>query len=148
MLQYFEAINRLNDMISEMNTLYHTIAQRQGLSDSAMDILYCVAQLGEGCPLSQVYKRNGGSRQTVNSALRRLEQEGVLFLQAAGGKSKSIWMTEKGRLLLANKVLPVMQMENDILASWQPAEVEEYLRLSEQYMTQLRERVQQNDLGE
>lgn len=147
-LKYFEEINRLNDIFSEIDAVYHAIAQRQGLSDSAMNILYCVAQLGEGCPLSQVYKRNGGSRQTVGSALRRLEEQGVLFLRAADGKSKTIWLTEKGRQLLAEKVMPVIEMENDIYMGWPEAEVQEHLRRNALFLRQLKEKFQQTCAGE
>ena len=147
-LKYFEQIHRFNDILSEVGSLYHEIARRQGLSDSSMDILYCVAQLGDGCPVSQVYKRNGGSRQTVSSALRKLEQEGVLYLQASGGTRKNICLTERGHRLLEEKILPILRMENEIFLSWEEGEVAEYLRLDQKYLDDLRSKVKSTFVGD
>ena len=147
-LKYFEEIHRFNDILSETDSLYHEIALRLGLTDSAMSILYCVAQLGNGCPLSQVYKRNGGSRQTVGSALRKMEQEEILYLKAANGKSKNIWLTEKGQRLLEEKIMPVLQMENQIFLSWTEQEVEEYLRLAQKYLNDLKNSIKKTFPGD
>ena len=147
-LKYFEEIHRFNDILSETDSLYHEIALRLGLTDSAMSILYCVAQLGNGCPLSQVYKRNGGSRQTVSSALRKMEQEEILYLKAANGKSKNIWLTEKGQRLLEEKIMPVLQMENQIFLSWTEQEVEEYLRLAQKYLNDLKNSIKKTFPGD
>ena len=147
-LKYFEEIHRFNDILSETDSLYHEIALRLGLTDSAMSILYCVAQLGNGCPLSQVYKRNGGSRQTVSSALRKMEQEEILYLKAANGKSKNIWLTEKGQRLLEEKIMPVLQMENQIFLSWTEQEVEEYLRLDQKYLNDLKNSIKKTFPGD
>ena len=147
-LKYFEEIHRFNDILSETDSLYHEIALRLGLTDSAMSILYCVAQLGNGCPLSQVYKRNGGSRQTVGSALRKMEQEEILYLKAANGKSKNIWLTEKGQRLLEEKIMPVLQMENQIFLSWTEQEVEEYLRLDQKYLNDLKNSIKKTFPGD
>jgi len=147
-LKYFEEIHRFNDILSETDSLYHEIALKLGLTDSAMSILYCVAQLGNGCPLSQVYKRNGGSRQTVGSALRKMEQEEILYLKAANGKSKNIWLTEKGQRLLEEKIMPVLQMENQIFLSWTEQEVEEYLRLDQKYLNDLKNSIKKTFPGD
>ena len=147
-LKYFKEIHRFNDILSETDSLYHEIALRLGLTDSAMSILYCVAQLGNGCPLSQVYKRNGGSRQTVGSALRKMEQEEILYLKAANGKSKNIWLTEKGQRLLEEKIMPVLQMENQIFLSWTEQEVEEYLRLDQKYLNDLKNSIKKTFPGD
>ena len=147
-LKYFKEIHRFNDILSETDSLYHEIALRLGLTDSAMSNLYCVAQLGNGCPLSQVYKRNGGSRQTVGSALRKMEQEEILYLKAANGKSKNIWLTEKGQRLLEEKIMPVLQMENQIFLSWTEQEVEEYLRLAQKYLNDLKNSIKKTFPGD
>lgn len=146
-LKYLEHIHRVNDILSEIDSLYHEVARRLGLSDSALNILYCLAQLGDGCPVSKVYKRNGSSRQTVSSALRRMEEEELLYLKALDKKGKAICLTPKGQQLLQQKILPVLEMENSIFLGWQEQQVADYLSLNQKYLDDLRQRVKTDTVG-
>lgn len=85
-----EALKRFNYLLSETTTVYHDAAARLGLSYSVMQILYTVCSDGDGlrCPLSDVCRQTGISKQTVNSALRRLEAEGLAYLERAGGEAQ------------------------------------------------------------
>ena len=66
-----------------------------GLSDSAMRILYALCDLGDRCPLQSICRRSGLSKQTVNSAIRKLEQEGILYLEQATARAKQVCLTER-----------------------------------------------------
>ena len=69
---------RYNYLSSEISALYHEAAVKLGLSDSAMNILYAVCENEGRCPQSEVCRLTGVSRQTINSAIRKLEREGVI----------------------------------------------------------------------
>ena len=74
-----EKLHRINYLTAEIEWLYHQASLRMGIADSTMRVLYTIYDHGEeDCPLSCVYKESGISKQTVNSALRRLEEQGVL----------------------------------------------------------------------
>ena len=73
-----EAIHRINYLTSELDALYHTMSQKLGISDSVSRILYTIYDSGNSCPLCDVCKKTGISKQTVNSAIRSLEADGVL----------------------------------------------------------------------
>lgn len=92
------ALRRFNYLLSETDAAYHEAASRLGLSDSVMQILYtvCDSDSGERCPLSEVCRRTGISKQTINSALRRLEADGIVRLEQAGGRSKDVCLTRRG----------------------------------------------------
>lgn len=64
-------MRRLNGLLSETEAAYHEAAVRLGLSDSAMQILYLLADREGSCPLRDVSAQTGISKQTVHSAIRR-----------------------------------------------------------------------------
>lgn len=91
--------------------------------------------MGEICTLS------GISRQTINSALRKLEEEGIVYLEDMGGRRKRVCLTDKGRNLAEHKVVRLMEIENGILDSWPKAEMEQYLESMEKYLTALKNKI-------
>ena len=90
------ALKRLNCLLSEMDAAYHEAAQRQGQNDSTSRILYALCELGSPASLRAVCESTGLSKQTVNSALRKLEADGILYLEPSGARSKRVCLTEAG----------------------------------------------------
>ena len=71
-------IKRFNYLNNEIESAYHDAALKLELSDSAMIILYTVCNNGENCPLSDIYHLSGISKQTINSAVRKLEKDEII----------------------------------------------------------------------
>ena len=92
-----EYIHKINYLTFETDSVYHQASLRLGVSDCVSMILYTLYDLGEECLLSDLYKKSGTSKQTVNSALRKLETEDILFLKQHTGRAKKVCLTEKGR---------------------------------------------------
>lgn len=134
---------RYNHILSEIDAVYHEIALKQGISDSTMDILYALSEHDGSCLLSEIVKVSGISKQTINSALRKLEREDILRLEAAGGKTKRVCLTEKGQRFTKETVNKVIAMENRIYASWEAAEWNTYLHLTERYLKQIKEELKE-----
>lgn len=128
-------MRRFNYLTSEIDVAYHEAALKLGLSDSAMQILYAICDNGEPCPLSDICKLSGISKQTINSALRKLEAEQILYLETFHGKQKRVYLTEKGRNLAEQTVARLIEIENNIFASWTKEEKEIYLELTQRYLT-------------
>ena len=139
-----EALKRFNYLLSETTTVYHDAAARLGLSYRVMQILYTVCSDGDGlrCPLSDVCRQTGISKQTVNSALRRLEAEGLAYLERTGGKRKDVCLTEAGTALAGRTAARIMEAENAVFASWPQEDVEAYLALTAKYLAAFREQTQ------
>lgn len=131
---------RCNYLLGEMEATYHEMALKLGLSDSAMKILYTICETGDSRLLSEVCRLSGLSKQTVNSSIRKLEAENILYLEKAGSKSKRICLTEAGKILTKKTVLRIQQSENDILASWPQQDVEKYLELTERFLNDLKKK--------
>lgn len=135
-----DALRRFNDLFGETDSLYHELALKLGLADSAMRILYVVCDTGEPCLLQEICRRSGLSKQTVNSALRKLEQAELLFLESAGPRSKQVRLTPAGRALADRTAMEIIRLENDVFAGWPPEDVQAYLDLTERFLVDLRAR--------
>lgn len=134
-------LRRFNLLISEMNAAYHEAALRLGLSDSAMMILYTVCMEGDSCPLSEITRLSGLSKQTIHSALRGLEAQGMASTRTLDGRRKQVCLTEQGRGLARRTVWRLIGVENAIFESWSAQEQEQYLSLTKRYLEAFREGV-------
>ena len=85
-----EEMKRFNYLTTEIDAAYHEAALKLGLSDSALLILYTICNCGEACLLHDITRLSGISKQTVNSALRKLEDEGVVYLESFSGRKKKV----------------------------------------------------------
>ena len=72
-------------LAGEINALYHEAAVKMGMSDSIQNILYVVCEKGDVCQQSDISKLTGISRQTINSAIRKLEKENIVYLEPGVG---------------------------------------------------------------
>lgn len=136
-------MKRLNNLFGEIAAVYHEASLKLGISDSVFNILYTVCNNGESCLLNDICKITGLSKQTVNSAIRRLEKDGTVYLEAVNGKQKKVCLTEKGKAFVNNTVLRVIEIENKIFKAWEKCDVEKYLKLTENYLILLEKEINQ-----
>lgn len=133
-------MRRYNHLMGEIDGVYHEMARKLGLSDSAMLVLYTICVRGDVCPLREICRSSGLSKQTVNSALRKLETEGAVYLVPASTKSKNVCLTEAGKALAARTAGQIILIENEIFDAWPREDVAQYLDLTERYLLALRTR--------
>lgn len=133
-------MKRYNYLFGETEAVYHEMALKLGLSDSAMRILYTICDSGSCCLLKDICRRSGLSKQTVNSALRKLEAEGIIYLERVGSKNKNVCFTEEGACLAERTAGRILEVENEIFASWPKEDVEKYMELTEKFLLDLREK--------
>lgn len=104
----FQDYIRLQHQIDEF---YHELAVRQKLSDSALLVLWTLLDLGEGCTQRDICLQFSLTKQTVHSSVRKLAKEGFLSLRPGPGREVQVFLTESGRALLQEKVLPLKHAE-------------------------------------
>lgn len=136
-------LKRLNYLISEIDAVYHEAALKLGLSDSTMMILYTLCSNGGSCLLSDICKISGTSRQTIHSAIHRLEADGLIYLEADSGRKKRVCLTSQGMDRSKNGVARLAALENDILGSWPQDDQKKYLELTQKYLTSLKEKIRE-----
>ena len=141
-------MKRFNYLLGELDAVYHDMSLKLGLSDSAMNILYTICDQGDRCLLQNICRWSGLSKQTINSAIRKLETEGVVYLERAGSRNKDVCLTEQGMELAERTVGRIMQAENEIFASWTEEDVKKYLELTERFLTEIRKKAKQMKAGD
>ncbi len=136
-------IKRFNLLHGEIEAVYHNSSLKLGISDSVSKILYAICSIGDSLLLNDICRNAGLSKQTVNSAIRKLESEGIIYLQAVDGKSKRVCLTEKGKRFAERTASRLIVIENSIFESWAEDDVQKYLELTERFLTALKEKVEQ-----
>lgn len=136
-------MKRYNYLISEINASYHEAALSLGLSDSSMSILYAICNNGEECLLNDIIRLSGLCKQTINSAIRKLEGEEIVYLEIFSGRKKKVCLTAKGKTFIKNTVLKVIEIENDIFESWSENEREAYIALTQKYLSSFKEKIKE-----
>ncbi len=134
-------LNRFNALVSEIDAIYHLFAQQMGVSDSVQHILYVLCAQGEGCTQADICRVGAMSKQTIHSAIRGMERDGLLILTEGVGRSRAIFLTDAGRRLMERVAHPLIEAENSIFAGWTAAERESYLRLTRRYVDEFRARL-------
>lgn len=129
----------LNSLIDD---LYHEVAIKQGLSDSAYAILQALLVLGDGCTQTEIYKYSLLNKQTVNSSVKRLQEDGFIDFQKGTGREVKIYLTKMGQTIIKEKVLPIEQAENEVFEEMTPEEHRELIRLVKKYMESFREKIE------
>lgn len=131
-----------NHLISEIDNTYHEAAVSFGMSDSEMMIVYTAAEQDGSCMIGDITK-SGISKQTVNSALRKMEKEDKIRLENARGKEKRIILTPHGEELAERTARRIINAENRIFSSWEREEWELYLKLTERFLASLKEEIKE-----
>ena len=138
-----QEMRRFNYLTSEINAAYHEAALKLGISDSAMQILYTICNNGESCLISDICRLTGISKQTINSALRKLEEENVLYLEVYKGRSKIIRLTENGKALAERTVMRIIEIENRIFEAWPEEKKNLYLSFTQEYLDMFQKETEQ-----
>lgn len=114
------AFNRAH---KRMNVLYHNYARDAGISDAAFWLMYSLYEKGGPCTQTELCEAWFFAPQTINSALKSLEKQGLIILDSVPNsrKNKQFFFTEAGEQLVREKIIPLVQ-----------AEEQSFLRLDEQ----------------
>lgn len=128
-----EKVNQLTQITNRINAFYHKVATSAGLSDGAFWILYMVKTLASGCRQKDISEASGKSKKTINSAIWKLEQEGLLRLELSNGRDKNIFLTEKGEAFVEKTITPVIIAEAEAFNVLTENEQTELIRITEKY---------------
>ena len=131
---------RYNRVFKDIDQVYHQMARICGLPDCAFWLLYTLRS--EEAPLTQTQLSEQLSlpKQTVNSALKKLVEEGVLRLEAADGnlKNKRVCLTEAGEAFLRRTVDRVFGVESAAAARLTEEERSALVALSQKLLDAFR----------
>ena len=127
-MELTQQLHQINTLLAEIDAAYHQAAVRLHIADSALAVLYILRDAGDGCPLRTVYRQYGMSKQTVNSALRKLEEDGCLFLEPGPGRSKTLHLTATGKQRVEGTAERLQAAERRVFERWTPEDRAAYVR--------------------
>lgn len=134
-------LKEYNSIYREINNLYHDIALKLELSDSAFTIFYTICELGDGCLQKDICELFFVSKQTINSCIKKLEKEEYIYLKQGKGKDKHIYLTEKGENLVKQKIIPILEMEKSVFTEMTQQESDTMLKLSLKHLQYFKNKV-------
>ena len=138
-LTFYRSITEVNRLYKEEDDLYRRLARRSGLSDAAFWILYTMEIAQRPITQAEIGSMLILSKQTINSALKRLEQSGQIRLTSGPGRKKYLQFTEQGRALADRAIRPALETERRAFQSLSPEERSGLLDLERRYVALLRQ---------
>ena len=132
----------LNCITEDIDSLYHQAALKLGVSDSVLFVLYMIYTNGDNYVFHDIYKLSGISKQTINSAIRKLENEDIVYLEKYDGKTKIVCFTKKGKSYIKQNAAKLFEVECNAFREWSEEEMDRYLSLIEKHDASLRKQIQ------
>ena len=139
-----ESEKRYQEFISaskEADDVYHTLALKFGLSDSAMWILCTMREADRELTQSEIAEEMSMSRQTINSAIKNLEKQGYLQMAPVPGdrRNKTLSFTEKGEVFVKKTVDRMLDLEHQVFEKLEVEEQEQITKILRKYTRYMKE---------
>ena len=134
-----------NQAHKKMNVLYHHYAKSVGLSDTAFWLLYSLYEYGGPCTQKDLCEAWFYAPQTINTALKALEEKGVISLAFVPGnrKNKQIFFTKDGGELVRDRIVPLVLAEERSFERLDEGEREKLLSITQKHIALLEEEIDQ-----
>lgn len=140
-------IASINRMLREYGSFYEGAAARLGVSDSVFDTMYTL-YLHDGATQKEICELSYVSKQTIHSAVARLEREGLIRGEHGRGRTVKLFLTDAGRAEAARIARPVVEAEHRAYNVLSPQEFDELLGYLARIGDQLRRDMDAIGLGD
>lgn len=126
------ALRSFNQVVDNVQRLYHEMALSAGLSDSCFQTMYALYETG-GCRQKDICDASGLPKQTIHSAVKQLIAGGYITAEKARGRDVMLTLTDSGWQLARETVETTIRCENEALAAMSQQDQAELIRLHETY---------------
>lgn len=137
-----EMMYRMNCLAADLDSLYHQAAKKLGVSDSVMIVLYFLYENNGIALLNDIRKTTGISKQTLNSALRKLENERIVSLEQKNGREKLVYLTSQGKEYAKQTAAKLFNAECRVFEGWTLDEIQQYLYFMEKFNHDFRQQIE------
>ena len=136
-------LSKFNRAHKKMNGIYHNYAKKVGLSDAAIWLLYSLYEHGHPCTQKELCEEWFYPPQTINTALKSLEEKGFVWLELVpkSRKNKQILFTEAGKVLVEEKISPLVQAEERSFERLDEQERNHLLAITQKHIKILEEEI-------
>lgn len=137
--EYF--IQQIEQQQKEQDSIYHNVAVRFGLSDTAMWVLYLISETGETLTQQDLCRQNFSPKQTIHTAINSLVKSGLVALIPIPGtrNHKKVLLTAAGQEMAEATVNLLKQAEQNAYGKLTRAELQAYLDTTSRLTAHLRE---------
>lgn len=133
-MNFKKRIDRINHISAELQSIYHKSSLKLKITDSMSMTLYSIYVNGGKCLISKIREASGMKKQTLNSALRTLEEDDIIILENyKNTRFKVAILTEKGKIFAEKTVARLVRAEENAFSSWSEREIDKYIYFMERY---------------
>ena len=134
---------KYNDLMKENENIYRDLAKNFQLSECRLWILYVLRTEAKALSQSDICACLYQPKQSINSALKKLESEGYIILSPGNDRrSKQIMLTPAGIHLCEKTVDQIIETECNALSDLSDEGVELFLSLFHKYTELLKKHMQ------
>ena len=134
-------IKQIEQQRKEQDAIYHNVAMKYNLSDTAMWVLYVVSDLDNVYTQQELCKQCFFAKQTIHTAVKNLVDSGLAALEVVPGtrNQKKILLTDSGMKIADKTVELLKKAENRAYAILSDEELKAYLEMTARLTTALRD---------
>lgn len=142
-IHYKEQLQKLNQQITELASVYHNAASSSGISDNELWFWYPLLVMDGDYTQQDICDMWSLPKQTVNSIVTNLSKKGYLFLEAVPGtrNRKIIRLTDEGQAHGNNAIMPIYRAEQRSLERMSEEECQMCIQLLGKYIGILTEEI-------
>ena len=139
-------LREFNRIMKETDRMYEDVSKKFKISNAAFWILYFLRENELPRTQSEICFVSHLPKQTVNSALKKLESDRYINMAFGDNKkSKQIVLTEKGCKLAESTADVVIAAEHRALKSFSDSEYRTFLQLFEKYKNSVKSEFEKID---
>lgn len=141
-MKYTDKMAEFNSLWLEQNEIYRRAAKNFGISESVFWILYSLTEAGGTLRQSAISAIICQSKQTTNSALKKLESDGMITMcESTSRRCKDVTLTEKGREAAERTAARIIIAEHAAMEELSPEEQELLIKILNKYNKQLSKKI-------
>ena len=127
--------DKLIEQFQNMDNAYEAYAKSKGLTYLSLMVLDEIYALGDGCTQKQISEDTHYPKQSINLVVKTFLEDGIVELRELpeNRKNKGITLTDKGRQLCNDVIVPLLRQEEAAMHEMGEKESAELLRLVELY---------------
>ena len=125
--------DKLIEQFQNMDNAYEAYARSKGLTYLSLMVLDVVYALGDGCTQKQISEDTHYPKQSINLVVKAFLEDGIVELRELpeNRKNKGITLTDKGRQLCDDVIVPLLRQEEAVMFEMGEKDTAELLRLVE-----------------
>lgn len=132
-----ENLMRFINLDKELSSIYQKQSKKFEISETTILILYAIRASENGVTQKEIIEEYLLPKQTVNSAMKKLLDEGKVFVSEKNGREKRLLLTKEGVKMAAKSADLILEAEKKAFFSFTEKEQKTIVSLLEKYNKRL-----------